>query len=92
VSEITEEAHRLIKEDSRFPVGTELQHDDTLLILSARTYFVVSESQTVNLVLRVISDGGQNLEYIKRNARSDCGEQQQQKDGITGILSGSFPK
>jgi hypothetical protein len=45
----------------------------------------------VNLALRVTSDGGQNLEYIERNARHDYGEQQQQKGDITGILSGSFP-
>jgi hypothetical protein len=66
-----EEAHRIMHEDRRFPVGTGLKDDNTVLNLSTRKYFVVSESQIVNLALRVTSAAGQNLEYIKRNACYD---------------------
>jgi hypothetical protein len=89
--EETEEDCRILNEDSRSRVRTELKYDTTELIHSARMYCVVSESQTVNLALRVTSAGGQNLEYIKRHACYDYGKQQQQTDDITGILSGSFP-
>jgi hypothetical protein len=69
--EETEEAHRIVYKDSRFPVGTGFKDDNSVLILSTRTYFIVSELQIVNLALRVTSAAGQNLEYIKRNARYD---------------------
>jgi hypothetical protein len=56
-------------EDNRFSVGTGIKQDNAMLIHTARPCCVVRESQNVNLALRVTSVGGQNFEYIKRNAR-----------------------